>query len=206
MIRKGLGSKLSRPFFMESLLKEIRSCTICPLENGHRPILQASAKSRILLIGQAPGRKVHETGIPWDDPSGRNLRKWLGVSEEQFYDPDIFALVPMGFCYPGHSAGAKPSDLPPRPECAPKWHDLLLEQMPEIQLTLLFGQYAQKRYLGDRMKDSLTETVQNYQEYLPDFLAMPHPSPRNGIWLKKNPWFEEEVLPELKQRIRKAVS
>ena len=153
---------------MKNLLSEIRSCTICPLEYGHRPIIQASSKSKILLIGQAPGRKVHETGVPWDDPSGRNLRKWLQVTEEQFYDPDLFALVPMGFCYPGHSTGAKPSDLPPRPECAPKWHGPLLKEMPQIELTLLFGQYAQQHYLGNRIKTSLTETVRNYREYLTD--------------------------------------
>ena len=190
---------------MLELLSEIRSCAICPLEHGHRPIVQASPISRILIIGQAPGRKVHETGVPWDDPSGRNLRKWLGVTDEQFYNPDLFALVPMGFCYPGHSTGPKPSDLPPRTECAPKWHDLLLAEMPSLKLTLLFGKYAQKRYLGDRMKPTLTETVKAYKEYLPNYLALPHPSPRNGIWMKKNPWFEEEVLSDLKRNVHSIV-
>jgi len=187
---------------MESLLSEIRDCTICPLEHGHRPVIQASRQSKILIIGQAPGRKVHETGIPWNDPSGKNLRKWLEVTDEQFYDPDLFGLVPMGFCYPGHG---KSGDLAPRSECAPKWHESLLSQMPEVKLILLFGKYAQERYLGNRMKDTLTETVRNFKEYLPEYIALPHPSPRNGIWLRKNPWFEEEVIPTLQRSVSKAL-
>jgi uracil-DNA glycosylase len=188
---------------MQRLLSDIRSCTFCKnLPHGYRPIIQASPQSIILIIGQAPGRKVHETGIPWDDPSGRNLRKWLGVTDEQFYNPDLFALMPMGFCYPG---SGKSGDLPPRPECAPLWHQKVLDELPSIQLTLLFGQYAQQHYLGNRLKENLTETVKNFKEYLPDYLPLPHPSPRNGIWLKKNEWFQLEVLPELKRIVKKAV-
>jgi len=188
---------------MKDLLRNIRSCTVCAdLPLGPRPIVQASTKSKILLIGQAPGKKVHEKGTPWDDPSGRNLRKWMDVTEQEFYDPSNFALVPMGFCYPGTG---KSGDLPPRKECAPLWHQELLDRMPNIQLTLLFGQYAQKQYLGDRLKKTLTETVRNFNEYLPDYLPLVHPSPRNAVWQKKNPWFMEEVIPELQGRIRKAI-
>jgi len=165
--------------------------------------VQANTNSKILLIGQAPGRKVHETGVPWDDPSGQNLRKWMNVTEEEFYNPDHFALVPMGFCYPGTG---KSGDLPPRKECAPLWHQELLKKMPNIQLILLFGQYAQKQYLGSRLRPTLTETVKNFREYLPDYLPLVHPSPRNAIWQKKNPWFPEEVLPELQRRVKLALN
>ncbi len=183
------------------LLEDIRSCSICEefLDLGPNPVVSASPKSKILVIGQAPGTKVHASGIPWDDASGKNLRKWLGVSNEQFYNPDLFGIVPMGFCYPGKG---KSGDLPPRPECAPKWHSLLLEQMPEVRLTLLIGQYAQGYYLGDRKKKTLTETVRNFREYLPEFLPLVHPSPRNGIWMRKNEWFEQEIVPELQQVVR----
>lgn len=183
------------------LLEDIRSCSICEefLDLGPNPVVSASPKSKILVIGQAPGTKVHASGIPWDDASGKNLRKWLGVSNEQFYNPDLFGIVPMGFCYPGKG---KSGDLPPRPECAPKWHNLLLEQMPEVRLTLLIGQYAQGYYLGDRKKKTLTETVRNFREYLPEFLPLVHPSPRNGIWMRKNEWFEQEIVPELQQVVR----
>ena len=138
-------------------------------------------------------------------PVGETCENGWVSQRISFMNPNLFALVPMGFCYPGHSSGPKPSDLPPRSECAPKWHDLLLKEMPDIRLTLLFGQYAMKRYLSDRMKKNLTETVKSYKEYLPELLAMPHPSPRNGIWLKKNTWFEEEVLPELRGGISRAI-
>lgn len=178
------------------LLEDIRTCRICEefLDLGPRPVVSASPKSKILVIGQAPGTKVHASGIPWDDASGKNLRKWLGVNNEQFYDPDLFGIVPMGFCYPGKG---KSGDLPPRPECAPKWHTTLLERMHEVRLTLLIGQYAQAYYLGDRKKKTLTETVRNFREYLPEFLPLVHPSPRNGIWMRKNEWFEKEIVPEL---------
>jgi len=188
---------------MKNLLDEIRKCKNCDLPHMHRPIVQASSHSSILLIGQAPGRKVHETGVPWNDASGKNLRKWLGVSEEQFYDPRCFALVPMGFCYPGHNAQG---DLPPRPECAPLWHKLLLEKMPKIKLTILLGKFAQHYYLQAKTKKTLTETVRNYETFLPEYLPLPHPSPRNSIWLKKNPWFEAEVLPLLREVIDKALA
>lgn len=185
---------------MQQLLKDISQCTICAthLPHGCRPVVSASVKSRILLIGQAPGRKVHESGIPWDDKSGDNLRAWLGVNKETFYNPEIFALVPMGFCYPGTG---KSGDLPPRPECAPQWHNPLLKAMPQIQLTLLVGQYAQQYYLKERAEKTLTETVKSYRKYLPQFMPLPHPSPRNNIWQKKNPWFKDELLPELRQQV-----
>ena len=150
-----------------------------------------------MIIGQAPGRRVHESGVPWDDPSGRTLRAWLGLSDEQFYDPDIVALVPMGFCYPG---SAKSGDLPPRPECAPQWHDELLGHLPEDRLEVIIGTYAQARYLENRAK-TLTETVAQWRDYLPMQVPLPHPSPRNQGWMKKNPWFADEVVPAVRQRI-----
>lgn len=178
---------------MHNLLTEIRSCTVCKelLPNTPRPIVQASTISKIVIIGQAPGQKVQNSGIPWDDASGNNLREWLGVSKEIFYDEKVFALIPMGFCFPGTG---KSADLPPRPECAPLWHQQLLESMKEVKLTILIGQYAQKYYLKDYSKKTLTETVKCFDEYLPDFLPLPHPSPRNNIWQKKNSWFKESVI------------
>lgn len=188
-----------------NLLEDIRACRICAefLDLGPNPVVSASPRSKILVIGQAPGTKVHASGIPWDDASGNNLRKWLGVSNEQFYNPDLFGIVPMGFCYPGKG---KSGDLPPRPECAPKWHTALLQQMSEVRLTLLIGQYAQAYYLGDRKKKTLTETVCNFREYLPEFLPLVHPSPRNGIWMRKNEWFEREVVPELQSVVREVMN
>ncbi len=182
---------------MEQLLIDIRNCQICAnyLPHGCRPVVQFSEKSRILLIGQAPGTRVHASGIPWDDVSGNTLREWLGVDKKQFYDPDLFALMPMGFCFPGTS---KAGDLPPRKECAPLWHERILQEMPNIKLTLYIGQYAQNHYLGDRMRQNLTETVRDWRNFLPDCLPLPHPSPRNRLWLKKNDWFENEVVPVLK--------
>lgn len=190
---------------MKLLLSQIRNCTHCKehLPLGPRPIVTADPKSKIAIIGQAPGARVHQTGIPWDDPSGKQLRKWLGVSDKQFYDKRLFALVPMGFCYPGKG---KTGDLPPRPECAPQWHTPLMDQMANLELTILIGQYAQKHYLGDAMKHNLTETVMNYKEYLPDYFPLPHPSPRNRFWMGKNPWFEEEVLPELKKQVLESLA
>jgi len=185
---------------MEALLKEISNCTICKdaLPNPPRPVVRASSSSKILIVGQAPGRLVHESGIPWNDPSGNRLRGWMEVDRELFYDESVFAIVPMGFCYPGTGRNG---DYPPRKECAPQWHSQIMNQIPEIQLTLLIGAYAQKYYLGNRMKKNLTETVRVTHEYLPDFIALPHPSPRNNIWMKKHPWFEEEVLPLLRSTV-----
>ncbi|MDO6436641.1 uracil-DNA glycosylase family protein [Cyclobacterium sp. 1_MG-2023] len=181
---------------MEALLKEIRACTLCEkyLPLGPRPVLSAHANSKILIVGQAPGTKVHASGLPWDDVSGKNLRTWMDVDKDLFYNSEIFGIVPMGFCYPGRGKGG---DLPPRPECAPKWHPDLMREMPKIQLVLLIGQYAQHYYLGKEKKKNLTETVRNYQDYLPKFFPLVHPSPRNRIWQMKNPWFEEEVVPAL---------
>ncbi|MBA4745207.1 MAG: uracil-DNA glycosylase family protein [Muricauda sp.] len=185
---------------MDELLSKIRNCSHCEehLPLGPRPIVAAHPKSKIAIIGQAPGTKVHQTGIPWDDPSGKQLRKWLNVTDEQFYDEQLFALIPMGFCYPGKG---KSGDLPPRPECAPLWHKALVNQMSDLKLTILIGQYAQKYYLGNTMKRNLTETVNNYREYLPDCIVLPHPSPRNRFWLSKNPWFDKDVLPDLRKRV-----
>ena len=185
---------------MQDLLKEIAKCQICAacLPNPPRPVLQVSSKSKIIIIGQAPGRKVHETGIPWDDASGDELRRWLGVDKDEFYNADLFGLVPMGFCYPGKG---KSGDLPPRPECAPAWHDQILSNLNEPKLTLLIGQYAQKYYLGKRLKATLAETVRAWHEYIPAFMPLVHPSPRNRIWQKKNPWFGAEIVPKLQKLI-----
>lgn len=182
-------------------IQAAKNCTICApyLEHGVRPVFIVHPLSKILIIGQAPGRRVHESGIPWDDLSGKRLRNWLGVSDESFYNPKQFAILPMGFCYPGTG---KSGDLPPRKECAPQWHASLLAMMPNIELTLLFGTYALKHYLGKRCKKNLTATVSHWNDYLPDYLPMPHPSPRNGIWLRKNPWFEQDVVPFLQQKVK----
>ena len=187
---------------MERLLSKIRKCTEClsSLPHGVRPILSASAQSKVIIIGQAPGSVVHRTGIPWDDKSGERLRSWLGVDDDTFYNPDIFAILPMGFCYPGTG---KSGDLSPRKECAPLWHDKVLESIIKPSLILLVGAYAQKYYLGKKRKSTLTETVQHYDSYLPKYFPLPHPSPRNNIWLKKNPWFEKDILPCLKYEIEK---
>ena len=179
---------------LRHLLTDIRACKVCAhaLPQGPRPIVQASTTSSIVIIGQAPGRRVHESGIPWDDPSGETLRDWLGITKDQFYDPRIVALVPMGFCYPG-SAGS--GDRPPRPECAPLWHEPLLGR-----LDIIIGAYAQARYVPERPK-TLTATVAKWAEHLPDRIVLPHPSPRNRHWLTKNPWFETETLPAVKARL-----
>lgn len=185
---------------MQTLTQEILSCQICKeyLPLGIRPVFTAEEESKIVIIGQAPGKKVHENGIPWQDKSGDTLRRWLGVTEEEFYNPQLFALIPMGFCYPGKG---KSGDLPPRPECAPQWHSKLLEKIENVKITLLIGQYAQAYYLKEKRFKTLTETVQNYQNYLPEYFPLPHPSPRNNIWMKKNEWFEESILPQLTQKI-----
>jgi uracil-DNA glycosylase len=190
---------------MDKLLTEIRKCTVCKnyLPNKPRPILQASIHSSIIIIGQAPGQKVQDSGIPWDDASGNELRRWLGVDKEQFYNDQLFALIPMGFCYPGKGLSG---DLPPRPECAPLWHQPLMEYMKNTKLIILIGQYAQQFYLGKELKATLTDTVKNHKTYLPHYLPLVHPSPRNRIWQKKNPWFEKEVIPYLQKIISNQLS
>ena len=189
---------------MDDLLHNIRQCNICSkdLPLGPRPIVSAHRESKIIIIGQAPGTKVHNSGIPWDDASGKQLRKWLNISNDDFYDIKKFAIIPMGFCYPGKG---KTGDLPPRLECAPEWHEALLDKMPNIKLIILIGMYAQKYYLKKQAKKTLTETVANYKDYLPKYFPLPHPSPRNRFWLTKNPWFDDEIVSELRLEVRKAL-
>ncbi len=190
---------------LDSLLSEIRACRLCAehLPLGPRPIIRAAASARLLIVGQAPGTKVHESGIPWDDASGERLRQWLGMAPEVFYDETRVAIVPMGFCYPGRAA--KGGDNPPRPECAPEWHSKVLALLPNLELTLLVGRYAHKHYLGAGAKRTVTETVKAWREYQPRFLPTPHPSWRATHWLRKNPWFEAEVVPEMQKRVRRLV-
>ena len=187
---------------LNELLAEVRACTACAdtLPLGPRPVLRAGTNARLLIVGQAPGTKVHESGIPWNDPSGERLRDWLALDRETFYDESRVAIVPMAFCYPGRHA--RGGDLPPRPECAPLWHKRISELLPSIELTLLVGQYAQAYYLGKRRGRTLTETVRAWRDYAPGTLPTPHPSWRVNNWLKKNPWFEAELVPELRARVR----
>lgn len=182
------------------LLSEIRSCTTCAeqLPLGPRPLLQAAPSSRVLIIGQAPGSVAHASGVPWDDRSGQRLREWLGVDDKTFYDPKKIALAPMGFCYPGSGKGG---DLPPRPECAQTWQEPLLKALKKVELTVLIGRYAYEHKIGDRF-GTLTEAVRAWEELLPETIVLPHPSPRNNRWLAKHPWFERDVLPALRGRIR----
>lgn len=188
----------------ETLHEEIRQCRLCAehLPHGPRPVVQFSGNSKILIIGQAPGSKVHASGVPWDDDSGDRLRGWLELDKNQFYDPAKIALMPMGFCYPGKGASG---DLPPRPECAPQWHDQMLATLPEDPLTLLVGTYAQAQYLPETRKLSLTERVRRFAEFGALF-PLPHPSWRVRMWMGKNPWFEDEVLPELRKKVQLALS
>jgi len=184
---------------LNGLVTQVRACTICAphLPNGARPVVQANSKAKILIAGQAPGRRVHASGIPFDDPSGDRLRDWMGVTPKQFYNSELFAIVPMGFCYPGTG---KSGDLPPRPECAATWRARLLRQLPGIETSLVIGKYAHEYHFG---KNNLTVTklVENWQQYWPGQIPLPHPSPRNNIWLKKNPWFEAEVVPVMRAHI-----
>jgi len=185
--------------------KAVRACTLCAghLPLGPRPVLQISRTARILIAGQAPGRKVHTSGIPFDDASGDRLRAWLGLDRETFYDANRVAILPMGFCYPGTG---KSGDLPPRPECATAWREKILSELQAVSLTLVIGQYAMDWHLGPRAKATLTETVQAWREYAPTLWPLPHPSPRNNIWLKKNPRFARDTLPELRQRVKAALA
>ncbi|MBM3532691.1 MAG: uracil-DNA glycosylase family protein [Alphaproteobacteria bacterium] len=186
---------------LDRLLADVRACRLCAvhLPLGPRPVLQAGAGAVVMIVGQAPGTRVHATGIPFNDPSGDRLRTWLGLDREVFYDRERIALVPAGFCYPGKGSGG---DLPPRRECAPAWQAKVRAEMPRIALTLLVGQYAQSHYLGRRRKPTLTETARAYRDYLPGFWPIPHPSPRNIRWLKRNPWFEGEVVPALRAQMQ----
>ena len=185
---------------LPDLLADIRACMVCSqhLPHGPRPIVQASTTSRIVIIGQAPGRRVHESGISWDDPSGRRLREWLGLSDEEFYDPALVALIPMGFCFPGSGPSG---DLPPRPECAPLWHEPIFAHLPAERLEVVIGTYAQRRYLPEGQK-TVTANVAMWRGHLPERIVLPHPSPRNQRWLRSNPWFETETLPAVRDRVR----
>ena len=198
MVEETLDNRGSLP----RLLADIRACRLCAdkLPLGPRPVLRAQRTARLLIIGQAPGTKVHASGIPWDDASGERLRAWMGVDRDTFYDESRIAIMPMGFCYPGRLP--RGGDAPPRPECAPQWHGRVLAMLPRVELVLLVGSYAQAHYLEVLRKPTLTETVRNWLEYAPDYLPLPHPSFRNTAWLRRNPWFEAEVLPQLRKRVR----
>jgi len=187
----------------KALLQRVRSCTLCEthLPHGVRPVLQFHPDARILIAGQAPGRKVHESGVPFDDASGDRLRSWMGVPREVFYDAARIAILPMGFCYPGTGSSG---DLPPRPECTPAWRKPLLNALSRLQLTLVIGSYAQAWHLGEEATN-VTKAAQDWRGYWPEIIPLPHPSPRNNIWLKRNPWFEEELLPQLRKRIARVL-
>ncbi len=186
---------------LQRLLDEIRTCRVCAqdLPLGPRPVLRASTTARLLIIGQAPGTRVHASGVPWDDRSGERLRQWMGVDSETFYDTSRIAIVPMGFCFPG--IDPRGGDNPPRPECAPLWHERVLDHLPSLELVLLIGSYAQKRYLGARRAGTMTATVAAWRDHLPRHLPLPHPSWRNTAWLRRHPWFEDELVPELRRRV-----
>lgn len=188
---------------MDPLLKKIRACTICKefLPLPPKPILNFSTKAEILIVGQAPGIKAHDSEIPWNDASGERLRDWMGVTKEQFYNENLMAIVPMGFCYPGRG---KSGDLPPRPECSATWMKPILTRLKNIKLKIVIGTYAQDYFL-DRRKRTLTEVVKDWESYAPEIFPLPHPSPRNNIWLKKNPWFSKDLLPHLKKRVQQAL-
>lgn len=191
--------KSSNKISCNGLLQQVRACRLCEpdLPMGPRPVVQLSPQAKILIVGQAPGRKVHETGIAFNDPSGDRLRDWMGMEKGTFYDADKVALLPMGFCFPGTG---KSGDLPPRPECAPAWRAQLMDQLGQLELTLVIGKYAQDYHLG-KTGEGVTERVKAWQSYGPNRIPLPHPSPRNNLWLRRNPWFEEEILPFLRQRV-----
>jgi uracil-DNA glycosylase len=187
-------------FSLKPLVVEAKGCRSCERALPHepRPVFRVGPRARLLVVGQAPGRRVHETGIPWNDPSGDVLREWLALDRDIFYDTSRIAIVPVGLCYPGTVDGA---DLPPRPECAPRWQPRFRSALPLIETTLLVGSYAQAYYLKGRKKQTLTETVRAFREYLPEFFVLPHPSWRNKGWIRKNPWFTRLVIPELRKRV-----
>lgn len=199
---QGLARSLSR---FDALLAEIRRCQVCAeaLAHGPRPVLRGRPSARLLIVGQAPGTRVHASGIPFDDASGVRLRRWLGLEPEAFYDESRVAILPMGFCYPG--TDGKGGDLPPRRECAPLWRPRLLPHFRSAKLTVLVGAYAQRWHLGDQARESVAETVAHWRDYGPRLMPLPHPSWRNNAWLKANPWFERELLPVLQQRVREAL-
>ena len=188
------------PDKLPELIKKVEACRLCESELplGPRPVFIARPRAKILIVGQAPGVRVHNTGLTFNDPSGDRLRKWLGVDRETFYNSPHLGILPMGFCYPGTG---KSGDLPPRKECAEAWRERLLTCMPEVELTILLGQYAQQYHLGKRRKKNLTETARAWREFWPDYLPLPHPSPRNITWLQRNPWLENELIPVLQQRV-----
>lgn len=194
---------------MKKLIEEIERCQVCEqnLPLGPRPVIQAHSSAKILIIGQAPGSRVHKTGVPWSDPSGDRLREWLQMDKEEFYDANKVAIMPMGFCYPGRG---KSGDLPPRPECAPLWHDRILQKLQRLELVLLIGQYAQNYYLQQQglMKEykTLTQRVRHFKECPAPYFPLPHPSPRNQIWLKKNPWFYDDCVPALRETLNRLKS
>lgn len=189
---------------LEKLVSEVRECTAChaSLPLGPRPVFQVHKDSRILIAGQAPGARVHQSGVPFDDASGSRLRSWLGLSREAFYHPELVSILPMGFCYPGTGASG---DLPPRPECAEIWRAQLLKALEAVQLTIVIGQYAQAYHLPLRRR-SVTEQVQAWKDYWPRIVPMPHPSPRNNRWLARNPWFEKDLLPKLRRRVWEVIA
>jgi len=188
---------------LNSLLVKVRACTICAahLPHGVRPVLQIHPQARVLIAGQAPGRKVHESGVPFDDSSGDRLREWMGVTRKVFYDPEQVAILPMGFCFPGTG---KSGDLRPRPECAPAWREPLLGHLHHLQVTLVVGRYAQAYHMSEE-RLSLTETVRAWRSYWPNRVPLPHPSPRNNLWLNRNPWFKKDLLPMLRRRVAEAL-
>lgn len=199
------GGAASAPGDLRRLLAAVRACRACAAELplGPRPLVQAGAGARLLIVGQAPGAKAHASGVPWDDASGARLRDWLGLSPAQFYDPAQVAIVPMGLCYPGRGRGG---DLPPRRECAALWQDDLLARLPRVELILLIGRYAQQHHLGAARKPNVAATVAAWADYAPSHFPLPHPSPRNTGWLQRHPWFERELLPQLRQRVRETLA
>jgi uracil-DNA glycosylase len=190
---------------LRRLLREIHVCRFCEadLPLGPGPVLRLASTARLLIVGQAPGRRAHQSGVPWDDASGTRLREWMMLDTTDFYDETRVAILPIGFCYPG--AGKNGGDKPPRPECAPLWHKRLLEYLPDLQLTLLVGQYAHRHYLGSTRRASMTETVKAFPEYGPQFFPLPHPSWRSVLWMRKHPWFESVAIPELRKAVREVI-